>query len=321
MRNFLRRARLNSAVSMLLYSMGRPIFRVARGLETQIAKRIRRNGGSAEYDGITLHFPRNVGIGFLSSISWHGTQGFEPDTWATLRQLIQRSATFLDIGSNIGFYSVLAKLVAPQVDVLSFEPVPALCEQSRDFHAANGVAANIYQIALSDTDGRANLYQPIEAEPTESAASTLATASWQARKPHKELIVETVKLDSFLANRTLGTPVAIKIDVEDHDAAVLRGAADTIRKYRPWIVCEILPRPFRPDGGPGSTLIPVAEQHGNVETVAALGAMNYAAFAITPLGYFRLFPDDFKIDRKFTDFLLLPNECVDSRRARLSELP
>ena len=44
-----------------------------------------------------------------------------------------------------------------------------------------------------------------------------------------------------------------------------------------------------------------------------LGAMNYIAFAITPVGYFRFLPGDFETDRQFTDFLLLPNECVEDR--------
>jgi FkbM family methyltransferase len=158
-------------------------------------------------------------------------QGFDPHTWDTPRRLIQRLGTFIDIGSNIGFYSVLAKRVAPQIDVLSFELVPALCEQSRKFHASNGVRPNIYQIAISDTDGRANLYQPIEADIDETSASTLATESWQARKTHREVVAETAKLDTLLLNRNLRDPVTIKTDVEEHEAAVLRGAR-SIRDHR-----------------------------------------------------------------------------------------
>jgi len=199
---FLRQVRSSPSVSLILYSIGFSIFNLARALQVQIARRVRRNGGTCLYDGIRPNFPRNVGIGFLSEISWHGVQGFEPHTWDTLRRLIQRSGTFIDIGSNIGFYSVLAKRVAPQIDVLSFEPVPALCEQSRKFHASNGVRPNIYQIAISDTDGRAKLYQPIEVDVDETSASTLATESWQARKTHRDVVVETgeIRHDTFEKN-------------------------------------------------------------------------------------------------------------------------
>jgi FkbM family methyltransferase len=320
MKKFLRQVRSIPSVSVILYSLGRPAFSLAKALQAQIAQRVRRNGGTCLYDGIRLRFPRDVGIGFLSEISWHGVQGFEPHTWYTLRRLIQRSGTFIDIGANICFYSVLAKRIAPQIDVLSFEPVPALCEQSRKFHASNGVPANIYQIAISDTDGRATLYQPDEIETAETAASTLAAASWQARKAHREIIVETAKLDTFLSDRPLHSPVTIKIDVEDHEAAVLRGAADTIRKFRPFVVCEILARPVRAAGSIGSEAIPDSEQHGNAATVTMLGAMNYAVFAITSVGYFRFLAGDFATERRFTDFLLLPNEWVDNRRGYFADL-
>ncbi len=317
---FLYRVRSNFLGSLILYAIGRPTYNLARVLEIQIAKRVRRNGGSCLYDGVRLRFPRNVGIGFLSEISWHGVQGFEPYTWYTLRRLIERSGTFIDIGSNIGFYSVLAKRVAPQIDVLSFEPVPTLYEQSRRFHASNGVRPNVYQIAISDSDGRGKLYQPIEADIDETSASTLTAESWQARKTHREVVVETAKLDTLLLNRTLRDPLTIKIDVEDHEANVLRGAAEAVRKHRPFIVCEILPRPIRSGGRIGSEVIPDSEQHGNAETVTVLGAMDYAAFAITPVGYFRFLPDDFASDRRFTDFLLLPAEWVGNARVFFSDL-
>ena len=57
-------------------------------------------------------------------------------------------------------------------------------------------------------------------------------------------------VDTFLAERELKMPLVIKIDVEDHEAAVLRGAAKTITCYQPMIVCEILPRPLRDPNNP-----------------------------------------------------------------------
>jgi len=80
------------------------------------------------------------------------------------------------------------------------------------------------------------LYQPIEMEIGETSASTLVAESWQARKTHHEFVVETAKLDTLLFDKYFNGPVTIKIDVEDHEAAVLRGAATTIRKFKSLIV-------------------------------------------------------------------------------------
>lgn len=174
---------------------------------------------------------------------------------------------------------------------LPSRPVPGLCEQAREFHAANAVPANLHQIALSDKDGQATIFQPIEE--IGSSTATLEAHSWQARKDHVALTVPTAKLDSFLAGKRICRPLAIKIDVEDHEAAVLRGAHETIARYRPSIICEILQR-----------------DHHNVATAAIVSELGYAAFAITESGCFRFSAEDFKAPRHFTDFLLLPADQV-----------
>ena len=237
----LRRLRADPTFASSLYAICRPIYAVAKSIENLITRSVKRSGGSATYDGIALNFPPNVGPEFLSLISWHGTQGFEPNTWRTLRALIEKSGTFIDVGANIGFYSVLAKKVRPEIDVISFEPIPNICNQNRAFHSANGIAPSVRQVALSNKNGVATIYQPLQSDSGETSASTLATDSWQARKGHTAITVETITLDSFLGSAKLRCPITMKIDVEDFEYAVLRGAAETIRQYRPQIVCEILP--------------------------------------------------------------------------------
>ncbi|HVZ53087.1 MAG TPA: FkbM family methyltransferase [Pseudolabrys sp.] len=319
MKELIRKVRANHAIASALYAATRPLHGLARRFESWTSTHVFRNGGAAVYDGIDLHFPRNVGIALLTSISWRGVDGFEPETWAALRQLIRRSHTFVDIGAHVGLYSILAKRIAPAIDVISFEPVPELYDQNRAFHAANGLAPNAQQIAISDRDGVATLFRPEGGETPSS--STLAVESWQARKPHTALSVRTVTLDSFLSGRPLRGPVTIKIDVEDHEAAVLRGGADVIRKYKPAIVCEILPRPRRKNDRVGNEIISRGEQHENAETLAILAELNYSAFAITADGYFRVGARDFREDRPFLNFLLLPTDEIDASRHYFRDIP
>lgn len=318
MKAIIKSLRRNPLVAAALYSVARPLYYGAERLHFRIGRHVHRNGGTAEYDGIPLRFPRNVGIGFLAAISWRGVEGFEPETWKTLRRLIETSNTFLDIGANIGLYSVLAKRVSPSIDVISFEPMPAIAAQSRAFHMANAIAPSVEEIGLSDSDGEARLFTP---HGEETSSSTLSSVSWQARNPHEEFTVRTAKLDSYLSGRRLREPVTIKIDVEDHEAAVLRGATETIRHYRPAIVCEILPRAITRDNQPGGEPARPGEQHENAATLQVLADIGYTAFAITADGYFRMTAADFKGDRSFRDCLLLPDEDIDQGRNYFAGLP
>ena len=275
---------------------------------------LRLHGRTIVYDGVILRFPPNVGDDLLWSLCRYSTQGFEPDTWATLRALLADAGTFLDIGSHIGMYSVLARSIAPRADIIAFEPVPALCKRHRLFCKANDAAVELHQLALSDVNRTVALYLSAEEASehgAELATATIASTSWQARKEHDEISVPAMTLDTFLAERELKMPLVIKIDAEDHEAAVLRGAAKTITCYQPMIVCEILPRPLR-DPNNLSDDRPIAEQHENRATVAVVGALGYVAFAIKPNGYFRFFAEDFARARTFTDFLLIPSELAGS---------
>ena len=291
MKEVLNRVRYSSAVSRVLYPVSRVLHAPAEFVARQIPQKIRRNGGTASYDGVSITFPSGVGADFLSQISWHGVRGFEPDTWRELRRLIVGAGTFLDVGANIGLYSVLARKLNRGAEVLSFEPVAGIFRDCVAFHEANGVSsAGVLQVALSDVDGEATIYEPLHDHSFgQSSASTLDANSWQARKAPRTSIVKTARLDTLLAGRTLSGPLAMKIDVEGFEGAVLRGASETIAKYRPRIVCEILPR-----------------DHHNAETLRELERLDYTAYAITSAGCFRMQSQDFAASRTFTDFLLIP---------------
>jgi FkbM family methyltransferase len=295
LRSFLVRARYVPLIAASLYAVSRPIFWASEALKQTISRKVRRNGGSVRYDGIPLQFPIGVGHDYLSNISWLGINGFEPSTWRTMRRYIEAAGTFIDIGANIGFYSVLAKKVNPSVDVFAFEPSPRIYEQCLAFHGANGIrATGLCQVALGDREGTAVLFEPQDDHDFgNSSANTLVADSWQARKPHRERMVDVTRLDTFTRDKTLKIPVIIKIDVEDFEATVLRGAAQTIAKYRPTIICEILHRP-----------------HANRETMTVIDELGYASYAITDAGCFRIDANDFVTPRTFTDFLLLPSELA-----------
>lgn len=299
----MRNARLVNAVrenrffSRITVPVLTPIRRAAHWIDQEIGRKFKVNGGALVYDGIRLQFPPDVGVGFSSSIHWHGTDGFEPNTWRVLRHYLKHSSHFLDVGSNIGFYSVLAKLAAPKIEVDAFEPIPSIAEKSRRFHAANGfIDARIHCTAISDHDGAGEIHlPPRQSAKDEETTATLREDSWQARKGHQRIAVTLRKLDSLAPELSLSAPIVMKIDVEDYEAAVLRGAKQLIATYRPSMVIEMLPRP-----------------HGNQETLEIVREQGYVAFAITNCGLFRFSDADFLCSRGFTDFLLLPRERVDS---------
>ena len=297
-RPLLRRIRRNRFVSALAWRVATPLHAIASWMSRLLAQKVKRNGGAVTYDGITLRFPPNVGVDFLSSIHWRGIEGFEPDVWRVLRELIPHSHCFVDAGAHIGFYAVLAKRLNPAIELFAFEPVPQAFAEAKQFLAANGIpAGGLFQVALSDQDGDATLYLPASV----GVSTCGSLASPRSNLQHAEIRVSCRRIDSFFSALSINAPITIKIDVEDHEHAVLNGAKRLIQSFRPIIVCELL---FR--------------AHYNSKTIGLIDELDYAAFAITREGCFRMNAIDFSYARSFRDFLLVPTERFGSDQCFLS---
>lgn len=253
------------------------------------------NGCRIQFLDVTLTFPENVGLIYATSLFWNGSDAYEADTSHLVAALLGRVGSFIDVGSNIGIYAVYAGVRFPHLPVFAFEPIPEIWQKNVAFHRANNLPTDrVLNLACSDSDISQRIFfpQPDHALEEEQTA-TLRPDSWQASSSNARSIdVKCTTLDSFFAAR--GWPVnacLLKIDVEDFEAAVLRGARSLVTNCRPWILCEILPR-----------------EHHNRETLALMAELKYVSFAVTSNGLFRMAARDFSQPRTFKDFLLVPSE-------------
>lgn len=164
---------------------------------------------------------------FADDASW------EPDVQRVVQALLPPGGVFLDIGANLGFFSLMAsKRVGPSGVVHSFEPVPAqyshLVENLR-LNAATNVTAQPF--ALSDTDGSMDFF---------------VSKSWNSGVHSLFALPDAVKtkvqvhtLDGYLASANVPPPTLIKMDVEGAETLVLRGAAGLLKStHRPFVVLE-----------------------------------------------------------------------------------
>jgi FkbM family methyltransferase len=292
---FLKRWRDNYYVSRLLAYCARPLWFISSRAALQIEQKVRKNSVAIRLpNGETLSLGRNSGIGIASLLFWHGLHGFEPDTSRTLRFLFERATTFVDVGANCGLYSLLGALWNPNLKVVAFEPVPPIFDGLRKNVLLNQLEGRIRceNVALSSETGRATLYLPKGEGLDIESTGTLAGDSWQSRKGSPRLDVETVRFEDYEAHHPMRVDL-IKIDVEDFEANVMEGMTGIITRDRPFVVCEILPRP-----------------HGNQRTWKIVESLNYQPYWITPVGYIKVPRFDFGRGN-FTDFLLSPVSTPD----------
>lgn len=159
-----------------------------------------------------------------------------------LASLIRPGMTVVDVGANIGLYSVhLARLVGPSGRVISFEPDPELVECLRVNCAANAVSnVTVNPCALGSAPGRLVLSRLT----LNSGDNHLGTAGDPTfRRPVE---VEVVPLDV----REPGLrPDFVKIDVQGWELNVLKGMEGILRAApRVGIFLEICPKWLRRAG-------------------------------------------------------------------------
>jgi FkbM family methyltransferase len=150
----------------------------------------------------------------------------------------------VDVGANVGVHTVrLARLVGAGGEVIAIEPDPDVVARANRNIALNGLAnVRVVNAAASEQPGEMRLYRPGPRDTNRARASLL-------QHPYLtgiETMVPVVTVDDVCAG---GAVSLMKIDVEGHEAAVVRGAADTIARYAPSVVFEYAPELVEVEGG------------------------------------------------------------------------
>ncbi len=137
----------------------------------------------------------------------------------------------LDIGASIGEFTIA--MLGSSRSVIAFEPRPT---QARDLTAmfdAVGAAVRVEAVALSDTLG-VTAMRVVESDPGRSTIDDSNQLSDAESGSVGTIDVPVKRLDDL----HLDDIGLVKIDVEGHELAVLRGAVDTLRRNRPAVVVE-----------------------------------------------------------------------------------
>jgi FkbM family methyltransferase len=164
---------------------------------------------------------------------WKGTGYYEPISTMLIRELLAAGDTFVDVGANIGFHSLLLSTYRPGVDVVAFEPNPHNFELLSRNARLNGYAnMRCEQMAMSDHTGTGQLYLA-----KSDMSASLVPDFEEVQGAPVEVRITT--LDDYLAQHDARGRLVIKVDVEGHEAAFFRGAARTIEERRPDIVAEV----------------------------------------------------------------------------------
>jgi FkbM family methyltransferase len=188
----------------------------------------------------------------------------ERDERRFLRSLVRPGDVVLDVGANVGFFTVeLARWVGRMGHVHAFEPDPLsvalLRRRCRALPQVSVVAA-----AIGAEDGTCVLH-----------LSATNRADNRLHAPDagggERVEVPLVTLDAYCAQAGIARLDVVKMDVQGSEVAALRGFATTLARLRPRaLIVEVSPEHLR---GAGTSAI---------ELLALLRAAGYAPWTCEP---------------------------------------
>jgi FkbM family methyltransferase len=162
----------------------------------------------------------------------------EPEETMLLKKSIKPGMTVLDLGANIGYFSVIAGLCAgARGKVYAFEPEPV-----NGSYLSKNIALNhlenikVIPKIVSNTSGVASLYL----DKGNHGAHTCAKGNIQTAFSHR-LEVESTTLDEFVETENLDRVDFIKMDVQGAEGLVFEKALLVINKFPVKILMEFWP--------------------------------------------------------------------------------
>ncbi|HTE53409.1 MAG TPA: FkbM family methyltransferase [Kofleriaceae bacterium] len=158
---------------------------------------------------------------------------YEPEM-ELLDILCDGSATSVDVGAKLGMYS--DRLRRHSRDVVAFEPIPHLVEFLRATIGRKG--CRIEACALSDAPGKTRMRIPFGSNGEVKLGRS--TIEPQNSLTHDDVAdVDEIEVElRTLDQHDLRGVGFIKIDVEGHECAVLRGATATLAREQPNLLVE-----------------------------------------------------------------------------------
>lgn len=165
------------------------------------------------------------------TINLHLRGEYEPKQTQMLLELLPRDGVFIDVGANMGYFSILAaSRVGANGRVFAFEP-----------------AADIYDLLSRNIvlNRMERIIRPMNFACFSSMVAMAMECSTDSGKSHlvraadgKPGSVPLITLDHFVEQENISRIDCIKVDAEGCDLEVLKGCRRAIERYTPAIIME-----------------------------------------------------------------------------------
>lgn len=203
-------------------------------------KKLNNNSRLIEFENYKLIIPKNLIDNFLVSVIDFALpflkMNINIDLYDIRREgpyefkncIVSEDDYVIDAGANLGLFSIIAsKRVGVNGKIFAFEPVEKtnkLLEKNLELNNISN--CKIIDYALGDENKDITIFIKND---------KLDAASIYDKNSNSKYRVKQIKLDTFIENNKIKKLDFIKVDIEGSEKNFLKGAKNTIQKFKPKI--------------------------------------------------------------------------------------
>ena len=178
----------------------------------------------------------------LHQLYWFGEQGWEPLLVPWWRRFCHRSSAILELGANVGYFTVQGARAGPRARYIAVEPYPAsarVCHANLALNRVESVelirAAAVAHTGLSGVE----LHVPWDQLATPTVAFIGADTELPERMRRR--VTQTISVPAVDVRSLLSGIDLLKLDVEGQEHALLAASREHLRTRKPTVFVEVLP--------------------------------------------------------------------------------
>jgi len=160
------------------------------------------------------------------------TGSYEPELSDWLKQKIVSGKSFVDIGANAGYFSLLANhlSVNTQQRIVAIEPIQANIDLINKHLNLNGaIRVELMAIAVADEN------RTVEFSTSSNLSANTYSAESSVHKNNAKISIQAKNLDAICQELNMVNFV-VKIDVEGAELDVLKGAVNVLSLNKPELI-------------------------------------------------------------------------------------
>jgi FkbM family methyltransferase len=178
----------------------------------------------------------------LHQLYWFGEQGWEPQLLPWWRRFCRHSSAILELGANVGYFTVQGAKAGPNARYIAVEPYPASARVCR----ANLELNRVESVELVTAAAVAHAELPaveLHVPGDQLATPTVAFVGADSELPERmsRHVTQTTSVSAVDVRSLLSGIDLFKLDVEGQEHALLAASREYLRTRKPTVFVEVLP--------------------------------------------------------------------------------